>query len=84
MAWDFKSSYQNNKTIENFGNWHFGSVSAGIGLPFRVAVSGAGVVGRGQGIPFLVYPYGDDAPDVVWIRRGYEFARWYECARDAP
>jgi hypothetical protein len=82
--WDFKRFYPSDphRTMENFGNWHFGMTAQGAGIPLGLALSGAGMVqegSKGQGIPFLQYPYGEDPYDVPQVEAGYKFGTWMGC-----
>lgn len=79
--WDFKHSYTD--VYQDFGNFHFGAVSAAAGMPLNFTLWGAGLAhkflgedpGSGVGSPLiLVPPYGDDYRDQRWIREGY---MWY-------
>ena len=88
--WDFKAHY--GSQYENFGNFHFGAVSAAAGLPRGIALRGAGAVQMvfSRTKPSWVYsqgptmvpgwnpPFGDDPRDQQQIELGYF---WYANCR---
>ncbi|HSG38569.1 MAG TPA: RHS repeat-associated core domain-containing protein, partial [Thermoanaerobaculia bacterium] len=79
--WDFK--HHHTDAYQDFGNFHFGAVSAAAGMPIDLTLWGAGLVhkvlgkdpGSGVGSPLiLIPPYGDDYRDQHWIKEGF---MWY-------
>jgi len=84
--WDYKSKYQPGTPERNqamaFGNFDFGAVLAGLGFSLNFTQSAAGLAqiyfcykggSCGTGIPFIQYPYGDQAVDQKQIVAGYSY-----------
>jgi len=70
--WDYKQL--NPKLYENFGNYHFGYVSAAFGFPQEFAKLGAGAYQIYSGTSRLNWysSYFDDPRDQKWIDEGYK------------
>ncbi|MHB9112969.1 MAG: RHS repeat-associated core domain-containing protein, partial [Thermoleophilia bacterium] len=75
--WDYK---RKGSQYEDFGNFNFGAVTAAMGVSAYGAQNAAGIyqqwngaAAAGSGIPFLRWPYGDDASDAVQIERGRQY-----------
>jgi RHS repeat-associated protein len=81
-VWDFKSHYGNGNEYENFGNFHFGVMSAAAGMPGELTLWGAGAVhsdpASAKGSIWGTAPYGDDPKDQAWIKNG---RTWYLLCR---
>ena len=77
---DYKSRYGSDQYID-YGNWHYGYVcastfsalycqsAAGINRMYRAARSLHNPLG--SGVPFLKQPFGDQAVDNAWVRKGF-------------
>jgi hypothetical protein len=66
----------------DFGNFDFGSILAGLGFSLGSTQNAAGVAqilfcatggACGSGIPFVKYPYGDQAVDQAQVVAGYNY-----------
>jgi RHS repeat-associated protein len=68
------------------GNQNFGTVAAAFGFSRLTAQSGAGIAqmitgdAPGQGIPFLVFPYGDEPADAADVGVGHNLHTSGGCA----
>lgn len=78
--WDYKRQF--GREYEDFGNFNYGAVSAGIGLPdqitFRIAgfySERAGTYRSNWGHWYGRAPYGDDPRDQQWIQAGIRSTR---------
>ncbi len=86
--WDYKHTYKpgttdySNATI--FGNFAFGAVMESLGLSYYESQNVAGVIqivictfggACGQGVPGIVFPYGDQPGDATDIERGYGYEK---------
>jgi hypothetical protein len=85
-SWDYKNNYQNGTDDQRrariFGNFNYGAVLQSFGFSLTFTQSTAGVAqiaicafggACGSGLPFLTYPYGDQAVDQEDIKKGYEY-----------
>jgi hypothetical protein len=77
--WDYK---RGGAQYEDFGNFNFGAVTEAMGVSAFSTFNGAGIYQQlrgasaaGSGIPFLRWPYGDDAADALQIELGRQYAR---------
>jgi hypothetical protein len=83
--WDYKSYYkpgtQDYRYALAFGNYNFGAVLQSFGFSYSFTQSAAGMAqiaicagggDCGTGMPFVIYPYGDQANDAATIRKGYD------------
>ena len=93
-GWDYKNQYQPGTTERSqaqvFGNFAFGAVMESLGLTYPQTQKVAGVVQSaiclaggacGQGIPLVLYPYGDQVGDALDIERGYTYERLTEAGQ---
>jgi hypothetical protein len=78
----------NQLIVTNAGNFNYGFVGASLGFSLSTMQRMAGLVNLSNltraayrkgllegkyGVPLLIAPYGDDASDQYWIKRGYDF-----------
>ncbi len=84
--WDYKHFYvgtQYYTTAQNFGNFSFGATLESLGFTYAQTQNIAGLVqilicltprgACGEGIPFLVFPYGDQTLDAAVIWSGFDY-----------
>jgi len=77
--WDFKRQAESGQDWQDFGNFHFGAMSAAAGLPYWLAERGGGIANWFEGEVSLAtvlgpVPHGDeDMNDLAWVTAGYVF-----------
>jgi RHS repeat-associated protein len=85
-GWDYKNKEKRGtpgySQAMEFGNFDFGAVLAGLGFSLTFTQSAAGIAqivicisggSCGTGVPFVQYPYGDQAGDQRQIMAGYNY-----------
>jgi RHS repeat-associated protein len=81
--WDYKHpGGASTANLEDFGNWHYGVITAAMGMTLPISQCGAGIVQLGQraldeifqrgGRP-IGLPCGDPGPDAYWIGEGWDW-----------
>ena len=83
--WDYK---QQGEQYVDFGNFNYGATCAAMGWSLLVCQGSAGLahdwraykrnLPLGNGIPFLLPPYGDQSADQAQIANGYWYYMWKE------
>lgn len=77
-VWDYK---QQNRALENFGNFNFGATGYVAGIPHEILLMGAGFAQTlaGTSLPewghwYGHFPHSDDPADQRWIKQGIDYA----------
>ena len=90
--WDYKKNYRpftaDRTNAQNFGNFDFGAVLESLDFSYYFTQNAAGVAqiaicakggACGSGIPGVMFPYGDQLSDAIYVRKGFD----YETAKRA-
>jgi hypothetical protein len=86
-VWEYRANLLlDGASTNNFGNFNYGVTCSDMGWSLFLCQSAAGLahdwrahsqgLPLGKGIPFLIPPYGDQAPDQAQIANGYNYLRW--------
>lgn len=78
-VWDYKTQ---SRSLENFGNFHYGAVGTAAGIPDSILLRAAGCAQSAHqslttyaGSCLGNAPYGDDPKDQFWIKQGIDYAK---------
>ncbi len=88
--WDYKNGFEEgtkHDAAKEFGNFAFGAVMQSIGMSYYLAQNAAGVAqvaisikggDKGEGLPLLQYPFGDQTNDAMQVRRGFYYMKTFQ------